>query len=113
MRATGKPNLQKVGAMSPHQLEMVRALCRVPPGKEFCSGDMAKVYGYPYKDASTILQQLPVLDNFLQYSNPSYRAGKIRYKLKDDFNRQVALYDMRETRKSQLDRRAPQYIMGS
>ena len=72
--------------MSPHQWDMVRALRNVPADTEFTVGDMVKLYGYPHKDASKVLQQDAILLEWIGYSDPCYRAGKIRYKLRADFD---------------------------
>lgn len=79
--------------MTPHQKDMIQALKNVSDDTEFCSGDMKKFYGYPHNDASKVLQQDNILLNFVCYSEDGYRAGKIRYRLRNDFRISVQMYE--------------------
>ncbi len=96
--------------LTERQLEMVRALNLVSREDEFCSGDMAKLYGYPHKDASKVLQQDVILGHFITYSTPPYRAAKTRYRLAPQFDSVVARWEMAEARAAFLDRREPLLI---
>lgn len=71
--------------MTPHQVDMVQALRKVPDDTEFTAGDMRKIYGYPHADASKVLQQYAIVGVFVGYFGEAYRAGKIRYRRSDDF----------------------------
>jgi hypothetical protein len=84
--------------VTPHQKDMLVALGQVPEGTEFCAGDMSKLYGYPHDDAAKVLQQDFILMNFLDYADPSYRGGKIRYLKLDTFEDSVAGYRDRTPR---------------
>lgn len=78
--------------MTPHQKDIVRALKKVPANAEFCAGDLKKLYGYPHSNSSQVLQQDTILLNFVTYADPSYRNGKIWYKLHPDFDTNEMLY---------------------
>lgn len=66
-------------AYSKHQLDLLDALNKIPAGTEFCVKDVRDKYGYPYKDASSVLQSSRILSTFVEYAPEYYKNGAIHY----------------------------------
>lgn len=72
--------------LTPHQRDIIDAIKAVPVGTEFRSGDLAKHYGYPHKDASKVLQQDIILSTFVSYAPEEYKNNAIHYVKSKDFD---------------------------
>ena len=69
-----------------HQLDMVTAISKVPNGEEFRVKDIKNKFGYPHKDAASVLQQYAILGVFVKYAPKEYHNGAIYYVKNDMFD---------------------------
>ena len=65
--------------LTQHQLDMVTALSNVPKNEEFRVRDIKNKFGYPHKDAASVLQQSAILGVFVTYAPTGYHNGAIHY----------------------------------